>query len=302
MIPCVFVYIYYNFIWLPLPLVPSFSSQEPSVASSGNNVFVAFAEQISGASPLEIFYTLSTDGGDTFTAPEVAQGTFEVLGSTSTIDISKLFEPTQTRTITIQSSDGFSGIVNLSAQVANPSDFSTSINPSSVSLSPTDPVTTATLTVTFVGDPTVASSVTVTGTNGITDSLTIPINGGCLIATATYGTPLAKEVQMLREIRDNTLLQTESGKSFMNTFNEYYYSFSPTVAQWERDSPEFRELVKTLITPMISTLSIMSLADEGSESQVVGLITSIIILNLGIYVGVPAVTVITIRKRLNSRK
>ncbi len=50
--------------------------------------------------------------------------------------------------------------------------------------------------------------------------------GGCLIATATYGSELAPQVQMLREIRDNQLMNTESGKSFMTTFNELYYSFS----------------------------------------------------------------------------
>jgi len=42
--------------------------------------------------------------------------------------------------------------------------------------------------------------------------------GGCLIATATYGSELAPQVQQLRELRDNSLLQTEAGTSFMNTF------------------------------------------------------------------------------------
>ncbi|MBI2111903.1 MAG: copper-binding protein, partial [Nitrosarchaeum sp.] len=50
---------------------------------------------------------------------------------------------------------------------------------------------------------------------------------GCLIATATFGSELAPQVQQLREIRDNSLLQTESGKLFMNSFNDFYYSFSP---------------------------------------------------------------------------
>ena len=116
--------------------------------------------------------------------------------------------------------------------------------------------------------------------------------GGCLIATATYGSELAPQVQFLREVRDNTLLSTESGASFMTGFNTLYYSFSPAVADMERESPVFREAVKLFITPMLSTLSIMTLAEEGSESSVLGLGISIITLNLGIYIGIPAFAIL----------
>ena len=51
--------------------------------------------------------------------------------------------------------------------------------------------------------------------------------GGCLIATAAFGSEMAPQIQFLREIRDNTVLQTESGTSFMTGFNQFYYSFSP---------------------------------------------------------------------------
>ena len=81
------------------------------------------------------------------------------------------------------------------------------------------------------------------------------LGGGCLIATATYGSELAPQVQQLRELRDNSLLQTASGTSFMSGFNDFYYSFSPTIADWERESPAFKEMVKIVITPMISSLS-----------------------------------------------
>ena len=49
--------------------------------------------------------------------------------------------------------------------------------------------------------------------------------GGCLIATAAFGSEMAPQVQFLREIRDNTVLQTESGSAFMTGFNQFYYSF-----------------------------------------------------------------------------
>jgi hypothetical protein len=121
--------------------------------------------------------------------------------------------------------------------------------------------------------------------------------GGCLIATATYGSELAPQVQQLRELRDNQLLQTESGTAFMGTFNDIYYSFSPTIADMEREHPMFKELVKLAITPMISTLSLMENAE--SESEVLGIGLSVIALNLGMYLGVPAVIVIGIKKKLD---
>ena len=110
--------------------------------------------------------------------------------------------------------------------------------------------------------------------------------GGCLIATATYGSELAPQVQQLRELRDNQLLQTESGSAFMSSFNEMYYSFSPTIADYERENPMFKEAVKLTITPMLSTLAIMENAE--SESEVLGLGLSVIALNLGMYLGLPA--------------
>ncbi|MDH3610682.1 MAG: plastocyanin/azurin family copper-binding protein [Nitrosopumilus sp.] len=125
--------------------------------------------------------------------------------------------------------------------------------------------------------------------------------GGCLIATAAYGTELAPQVQFLREIRDNTVMSTQSGAAFMTGFNNLYYSFSPTIADIERENPVFQEAVKLFITPMISTLSIMTLADQGSETEVLGLGISVIALNLGMYFVAPATVAFTIRKRLKSK-
>ena len=125
--------------------------------------------------------------------------------------------------------------------------------------------------------------------------------GGCLIATAAFDSELAPQVQFLREIRDNTLLSTKSGTMFMNGFNDFYYSFSPTVADLERENPLFKETVKMLITPMMSSMSLMMYAEPGSESQVLGLGISIIVLNLGIYVAAPVAAGLTIRKHIKSK-
>jgi len=120
--------------------------------------------------------------------------------------------------------------------------------------------------------------------------------GGCLIATATFGTEMAPQVQFLREIRDNIVLQTESGTSFMTTFNHFYYSFSPTIADYERENPVFKESVKLAITPLLASLTLLQFADIDSESEMLGYGIGVILLNIGIYFAIPAAFIIKIRK------
>ncbi len=112
-------------------------------------------------------------------------------------------------------------------------------------------------------------------------------NGGCLIATAAYGSEMAPQVQQLRELRDNTVLSTESGIAFMSGFNQLYYSFSPGVADLERKSPIFKEIVKAGLTPMLSSLSLLNHVDIDSEQEMLGYGISIVLLNIGMYAGIP---------------
>jgi len=113
--------------------------------------------------------------------------------------------------------------------------------------------------------------------------------GGCLIATAAFGSEMAPQVQFLREIRDNTVLQTESGYAFMAGFNQFYYSFSPAVADYERENPAFKEAVKLTLTPLLSSLTLLQYADIDSESEMLGYGIGIILLNIGMYFVAPAV-------------
>ena len=122
-------------------------------------------------------------------------------------------------------------------------------------------------------------------------------SGGCLIATATYGSELATQVQQLREIRDNTLLQTTSGSIFMKGFNEFYYSFSPTIADWERQNPAFKEFVKITITPLLTTLSVLNHAEIDSEEEMLGYGISLILLNVGMYFVAPAVIIRMVKNK-----
>ena len=122
--------------------------------------------------------------------------------------------------------------------------------------------------------------------------------GGCLIATAAFGSEMAPQVQLLREIRDNTVLQTESGTSFMAGFNQFYYSFSPAIADYERENPAFKESVKLTLTPLLSSLTLLQYADIDSESEMLGYGIGVILLNIGMYFVAPAVLIMTVKKRI----
>ncbi|MFQ5783181.1 MAG: CFI-box-CTERM domain-containing protein [Nitrosopumilus sp.] len=138
---------------------------------------------------------------------------------------------------------------------------------------------------------------TFAGTSEIPESDPVKTNdGGCLIATATFGSELAPQVQQLRELRDTKLLQTELGTNFMSLFNKIYYSFSPTVADYERENPAFKEMIKIGITPMIASLSILNYVDMDSETEVFGYGISLILLNIGMYFVAPVVLIMRFGK------
>jgi len=122
--------------------------------------------------------------------------------------------------------------------------------------------------------------------------------GGCLIATASFGSELSPQVQFLRELRDNTVLQTQSGTSFMTGFNQFYYSFSPVIADYERENPAFKEAVKITLTPLLTSLTLLQYADIDSESEMLGYGIGIILLNIGMYFVAPAVLIMKIKKRI----
>ncbi len=101
----------------------------------------------------------------------------------------------------------------------------------------------------------------------------------------------------MRFTSDRFTMQTESGTSFMTGFNKFYYTFSPTIADWERESPIFKEFVKVTLTPMISSLSILNYVDIDSEVSVLSYGISLILLNVGLYFVAPAIVIHTIRKK-----
>jgi peptide/nickel transport system substrate-binding protein len=113
----------------------------------------------------------------------------------------------------------------------------------------------------------------VTGTSSTplrTHQLTISVQvSPCLIATATYGSELAPQVQFLRDFRDRQIMNTFAGSNFMTAFNAWYYSFSPAVAQYEIQTPAARSIARIILYPLMRILGLSELtfAAFGSASE-----------------------------------
>ena len=82
----------------------------------------------------------------------------------------------------------------------------------------------------------------------------------------------------------------------MAGFNQFYYSFSPYIADYERENPAFKETVKIALTPMLTSLTLLQYVDIDSESEMLGYGIGIILMNIGMYFVAPAVLVMKIRK------
>jgi len=80
----------------------------------------------------------------------------------------------------------------------------------------------------------------------------------CVIATAAYGSELMPEVQFLRSFRDESIMPTFVGKSFMSVFDYWYYSSSPFVAELISNNPTARSVMRVALCPLMEILRFSS--------------------------------------------
>ncbi|MFA5268495.1 MAG: CFI-box-CTERM domain-containing protein [Methanoregula sp.] len=82
------------------------------------------------------------------------------------------------------------------------------------------------------------------------------VDNGCLIVTATFGSPMASEVQLVRSFRDDSIVKSYTGSRFMPGFNAWYYSFSPQVSTYINEHPVTKPAMQVLITPILQIVLI----------------------------------------------
>ena len=71
--------------------------------------------------------------------------------------------------------------------------------------------------------------------------------GGCFIATAAFGSPLAGQVEILRQFRDKYLLTNALGQKFVS----WYYCNGPVAANWIKEKPLAKVAVQAALYPLI---------------------------------------------------
>ncbi len=128
----------------------------------------------------------------------------------------------------------------------------------------------------------------------------------CLIATATFGSELAPEVQFLRDFRDQEIMQTFAGSNFMEAFNAWYYSFSPAVAGYEYSHATTRAVVKLALYPLMGILHFASstYALFGFEPEAAALLAGLVASSLIglVYLALPFSAILWLKRRGINRR
>jgi hypothetical protein len=93
-------------------------------------------------------------------------------------------------------------------------------------------------------------------------------SGRCFIATAAYGTPMAGEVQILRQFRDEYLLTNPLGQALVGL----YYRVSPPIAGFITEHPSLRPIVRAGLVPAVAMSTLTMVTSPAEKAAIVGLL------------------------------
>jgi hypothetical protein len=92
--------------------------------------------------------------------------------------------------------------------------------------------------------------------------------GGCFIATAAYGTPMAEEIQILRDFRDKYLLTNLVGQTLV----DHYYRNSPPIAKFITEHPSLKPIVRAGLMPAVAMSTVAVNANLAENIAIIGLL------------------------------
>ena len=99
-------------------------------------------------------------------------------------------------------------------------------------------------------------------------TLTITVPEVCFIATAAYGTPMAEEIQVLREFRDEYMLTNPLGQALV----DIYYRVSPPIAEFITEHPSLKPMVRAGLFPAVAMSAVGVNTSPVEKMVIVGLL------------------------------
>lgn len=123
------------------------------------------------------------------------------------------------------------------------------------------------ITISMEDNYSITTNFVAVGWYSIGDSLPVP-SVGCFIATAAYGTPMAEEIQVLREFRDEYLLTNPVGESLVSL----YYRVSPPIAKFITDHPTLKPIVRAALAPAVALSTVAVNTTVPDDAVVVSLL------------------------------
>jgi alpha-tubulin suppressor-like RCC1 family protein len=110
------------------------------------------------------------------------------------------------------------------------------------------------------------TTITMDGDYAVTANFAVATR--CFIATAAYGTPMAEEIQILREFRDEYLLTNPLGQAFV----DFYYKVSPPIAEFITEHPSLKPIVRAGLAPAVAMSTVAVDTTSAEKIAMVGLL------------------------------
>jgi len=98
--------------------------------------------------------------------------------------------------------------------------------------------------------------------------ISFKVISGCFIATAGYGTPMAPQIQVLRDFRDQYLLTTPVGEALV----ELYYKVSPPIAEFITEHPRLKPIVRAVLVPAVAMSTVVVKTTLAEKIAIIGLV------------------------------